>query len=188
MSSTLSALTDGELADLAVAGHDRAFAEIMQRYSRPVYRLVLANIADPDEALDLVQEAFVSAHRALARYDRDRPMSAWLARIALNKCRDWARRRAVRSLFRFARPIHEVADVHADDRPLQDVEAADRADLARVTRAIAALPTSQREPLILCSVEGRSQAEAAAILSITEKAVETRLRRARLALNAVLGR
>lgn len=188
MSLELAALSDGELVDLAAAGRERAFAEIMRRHRQPVYRLILANIADPDEALDLVQETFVSAHHALGRFDRNRAMTAWLARIALNKCRDWARRRAVRRLFRFALPLDDIAEQHADDRPGQDVEAYDRAELARLSKAVAALPASQREPLVLCSVEGLSQAEAAAILSISEKAVETRLRRARLRLNEMLGR
>lgn len=182
MSVDLAALTDGELADSASQGDDRAFAEIVRRHRQRIYRLVLASVADPDEALDLVQETFVSAHGALRRYDGERPMTAWLARIAINKCRDWGRRRAVRRLFGLAAPIDDIAELHADDRPAQDVEAEDRAELARLTRAIAELPATQREPLLLCSVDGLSQADAAAILSISEKAVETRIRRARQTL------
>lgn len=188
MRADLAALADGDLASLSAGGDDEAFAEIMRRHRQRVYRLILANVADPDEALDLVQETFVSAHGALHRFDPNRPMSAWLARIAINKCRDWGRRRAVRRLFGLATPLDEVADLHADDRPLPDAEAADRADLARLSRAVARLPASQREPLVLCAVDGLSQAEAATLLSISEKAVETRIRRARARLAEMLGR
>ncbi|MBB5712607.1 sigma-70 family RNA polymerase sigma factor [Sphingomonas xinjiangensis] len=186
MSPDLAALPDGDLADFAAAGQDRAFAEIMRRHRQRVYRLILANVGDPDEALDLVQETFVSAHGALRRYDRERPMSAWLSRIAINKCRDWARRRAVRRFLRLATSLEDIVDRHADERPLQDDEAASRMELARLSSAMAHLPASQREPLVLCTVEGLSQAEAAAVLSTSEKAVETRIRRARIRLGELL--
>ncbi len=115
-------------------------------------------------------------------------MSAWLARIALNKSRDWARRRAVRRMLGLATPVEEIAELHADDQPLQDVQASDRAELNRLARAVAQLPSSQREPLVLCAVDGLSQAEASEVLAISEKAVETRIRRARLTLAQLLGR
>ncbi|WP_394652005.1 RNA polymerase sigma factor [uncultured Sphingomonas sp.] len=188
MKPDLAALRDGDLAGRSVAGDDAAFTEIMRRHRQRVYRLILANVADPDEALDLVQETFVSAHGALRRFDPARPMPAWLARIALNKCRDWGRRRAVRRLFNISTPLDEIAELHADDRPLQDAEAADRAEMERLSRAIAQLPATQREPLVLCAVEGLSQADAASILAISEKAVETRIRRARARLAELIGR
>lgn len=181
-------LPDGELATLAVAGGDAAFSEIMRRHRSHVYRLVVGNVGDPDEALDLTQETFVSAHRALRRYDPARPMRAWLAAIAINKCRDWGRRRAVRRFLTFARPIDEAAEAVPADAPGHDIVAADRQELDRLRRAVADLPAALREPLVLHTVEGMSQAETAAVLAITEKAVETRLRRARIKLAERLGR
>jgi RNA polymerase sigma factor CnrH len=184
----LNDLSDGELAKLGIAGRDAAFGEIMRRHREAVYRIALANIADADEALDVTQETFVSAHLALRRYDASRSMRAWLAAIALNKCRDWARRRAVRRLFRFATPLDDVADQVADDSPDPEAIAADRQAMRRLAHAVADLPTSLREPLVLHTVEGMSQAETGAILSISEKAVETRLRRARIKLTEMLER
>ena len=63
----------------------------------------------------------------------------------------------------------------------------DRQELDRVARAIADLPMTLKEPLVLRIIEGLSQAETAAILSISEKAVETRLYRARAKLLDSLG-
>lgn len=186
MTLGLSSLSDGELADLSIAGRQQAFAELLRRHREPVYRLIVGNIADPDEALDLVQETFVSAHRALRRYDPERPMRAWLSRIALNKCRDWLRRRKVRRFLGLA-PAAEAPDL-PEDRPTQEMQAADRQELERVAREIAELPSSLREPLVLHVLESLSQAETGAILSISEKAVETRLRRARIRLSERIGR
>ncbi len=187
MSLDPASLTDGELAALSIAGRDSAFAEIMRRHREPIYRIIAGNIGNADEALDLVQETFVSAHRALARYDADRPMRRWLATIALNKCRDWRRRRAVRRLFAFALPLDDASTRVAEDRVLPDDEVAGREEMARVSRAIAELPAALREPLVLHTLQDLSQAETAAILSISEKAVETRIRRARVKLAERLG-
>ena len=96
MSDAYADRSDGGLAALSLAGEQAAFSEIVRRHKEPLHRLVARLIGDEEEALDLVQEAFVSAHRALGSYDASRPMRAWLSRIAINKARDWRRRRAVR--------------------------------------------------------------------------------------------
>lgn len=179
MTLDVAALTDGELAALSLAGRQTAFAEILRRHREPIYRIVVGNVADSDEALDLVQETFVSAWRALRRYDPERPMRGWLTTIALNKCRDWGRRRAVRRLFARALPLDGGVERVAEDRALPDAEAADRAELARTSLVIADLPATLREVLVLRTLEGLNQAEAAGALGISEKAVETRLYRAR---------
>lgn len=185
MSLDVSQCSDGELAALALGGQERAFREFLRRYRAVVYRLIRNNVRDGDEALDLTQETFVAAFAALRRYDPERPFKLWIARIALNKCRDWARRRAVRQFFTRAAPIDEAFGVASDDAS-PEAEAGDRAELARVSMAISRLPTKLREVLVLRAVEGMSQAEAAEALGVTEKTIETRLYRARLALAAML--
>ncbi len=183
-----TALTDGELAALSIAGRQAAFAEIMHRYRQPVFRLARAFLGDSDQALDLTQETFVAAHQALPRYDGARPMRAWLSTIAINKCRDWTRKRAVRRFLSFAMPIDGQAEAVVDDQVAIDDAAADRQELERVTRAISTLPMNLKEALVLRTIEGLSQAETAEVLSISEKAVETRLYRARARLIEKMGR
>jgi RNA polymerase sigma-70 factor (ECF subfamily) len=163
------------------AGRQAAFATLMRRHKQSLYRLVVAQTGDPDEALDLMQESFVSAHAALGRYDPARSLRAWLARIAINKCRDWHRRRRVRRFLTRVLPIEtgeRVADTAAD----AEAQAIYRDDLAHTLARIARLPAALREPLLLCGVDDLSHAEAAEALGITAKAVELRIRRARAAL------
>lgn len=82
---------------------------------------------------------------------------------------------------------HDSAiELIADDRPMQDDEVSDREELAKSLRAISAFPAAIREPLVLRTIEGLSQSETAEILGITEKAVETRLRRARERLRVAM--
>jgi len=184
MSLDWTTLTDGELATLSIAGRQAAFAEIMNRYRQPVFRLIRASVGDTDEALDLTQESFISAYQALARYDPERSMRAWLSTIAINKCRDWGRKKMVRRFITLGGAIGAEAERVADDRVAVDDAAADRQELERVAKVIAALPSNLREPLVLRTIEGLSQSDTAAILGISEKAVETRLYRARAKLEA----
>ena len=186
MSLDLAQCSDRELAALASAGQQQVYRELLRRYKPPVFRLIRANIGDPDEAMDLTQETFVAGFAALGRYDADRPFRIWIARIALNKCRDWARRRAVRSFFARALPLESAHQV-ASDGPAPDAEAADRVELARVRAAMARLAPNLREVLVLRGVEELSQAETAELLQTSEKAVEMRLYRARAKLKALLG-
>jgi len=178
VSHDIEQCSDGELAALALGGQQAAFREFLRRYKEPVYRLIRSNIGDSDEALDLTQETFLAAFGALKKYDPARPFRFWVMRIALNKCRDWARRQAVRNFFRKAQPIEQAFDL-ADDAPTPEAEAGDRAELAQVKQAMALLPHKLRQVLVLRAVEGLSQAEAADALGVSGKTIETRLYRAR---------
>jgi len=177
--------SDGELAALALAGRQAAFAELVRRHQSWVYRLAYSHVRDADEAVDLTQASFVAAFAALRRYDTTRSFRAWLSRIVINKCRDWHRRRAVRRMFAFALPIGEAHDV-ADETPWPDHAIGAKAELARTMEAIATLPATLKEVLILRTIEERSEAETAEILGISQKAIETRLYRARTRLAEIL--
>lgn len=185
MTLNLADCSDGELAALALGGRQAAFAELVRRHQGWVYRLVRSHIGDSEEAVDLTQACFVSAFSALSRYDGKRSFRAWLSRIALNKCTDWRRRRVVRRLLAFALPLGEARDV-ADDAPGVDRTVAGEAELKRTMTAIAALPAALKEVLILRTIEGCSEAETAEVLGISQKAVETRLYRARTRLSEIL--
>lgn len=186
MSLDLSRWSDADLAALARTGRQDVYREFLARYKVPVFRLIRSNVGDPDEAMDLTQETFVAGFAALARYDGERPFRTWISRIAINKCRDWARRRAVRSFFARALPL-ESAHAVASEGPAPDAEAGARDELARVRAAMAGLPHNLREVLVLRAVEEMSQSETAELLGVSEKTIETRLYRARTRLRSVLG-
>lgn len=185
MNGENAGLDDGALAARALAGREDAYRALMDRHRDAVYRMVRAQIDDADAALDVTQDSFIAAFAHLHRYDRTRPFRFWMMRIALNKCRDWRRRRAVRSFFTRARPMDEGVHV-ADSAPGPDAEVEGRRDMARVRRAIDALPENLRSVLLLRTVEGMSQSDVASLLGLSEKAVETRLYRARTKLTEMV--
>ena len=176
---------DGALAVRALAGQQAAYRALMERHRDAIWRLAKGHVGDPDEALDITQETFVAAFAALARYDPSRPFRIWIARIALNKCRDWGRRRTVRRFFAFAKPIDDALDL-ADSRATPEETLRSQHELSRIHTAIAALPATLKEVLLLRTIETMSQAETAQLLAISEKAVETRLYRARAKLAKIL--
>lgn len=183
MISALADCTESDLVALARSSHDAAFAEIVRRHREALYRIAMASLGQTEDALDAVQESFIAAYLALARFDVSRPLRPWLARIVLNQCRDRLRRRAVR---RFLLPFVGTDVDVADAAPGPAHLAADRDALARTMRAIAALPAGLREPLVLTAIEGMAQADVAQTLGLSAKAVELRVRRARARLRDAL--
>lgn len=172
--------SDGELAQAAASGDERAYAQLVSRHKDGLYRLLRRYLGDPDEAYEAAQEAFIAAWGALSRYDPSRSFGAWLRTIAINKARDRGRRLAVRRIV--------FGTTSLDDDPARDrADAAARADdaiidrerISLLQRAIARLPATLRAPLLLTAIEGRSHQEAGEILGVSAKSVETRVYRAR---------
>lgn len=176
---------DADLVVAALNRDERAFSELMRRHKDSLYRFVRSYVGDASEAYDLVQESFVSAWAALSRFERQRPFAVWLRRIALNKCRDWTRRRKVRAFFYEARPLDSPSSlaVSSDADDPSDVEAS---RLGQLEQAIANLPTSLKEPLLLTTLDGMSHSEAASLLNLTPKAIEVRVYRAKRAVARAL--
>src|ERR1700712_306572 len=84
--------TDAELVTSALRGSQDAFRELVTRFERPVYSLVLRMIQDAGTAEDLAQEVFVKAFRRLDTYDPQWKFSSWLFKIAHNTTIDHLRR------------------------------------------------------------------------------------------------
>lgn len=167
----------------AAQGDRAAFSRLMSATKGDLHRFVTRYVGDPDEALDLVQESYAAAWLSIRRYDPARPFGAWVRTIALNKCRDWSRRRRVRRMVRGVMGLDAPeAMAIGDPAPGVDVRVDERRRLERLNRALAELPDGQRAPLLLAVLEGRSHAEIGEILGLSSKAVELRIARARRAL------
>jgi RNA polymerase sigma-70 factor (ECF subfamily) len=176
-------ITDAELAVAARQGDQDAFAHIMRRHKGWLYQFIRRYVADKDDAYDVLQESFVSAWSALSRFDPERPLEAWLRRIALNKCRDRARRSTVR---RAALSVLGWLGAQTEQTPTAENRAAADQALQRLDAAIGNLPQALKEPLVLTMLEGMSHKDAGEMLGINAKAVETRVYRAKKQLATVL--
>jgi RNA polymerase sigma factor CnrH len=184
-----SAPSDEALALRAQQGERAAFDLLIARHKGPLYRLVRRYVGDADDAYDILQNALISVWEGLQRFDTQRPFLAWARVIALNKCRDFSRRRRFRRLIlqAFASEPAPVTSLSPPDQEdVQNIAAQEDHRLRRLDEAIGALPALYKEPLVLTTAGGLSQEATAALLKTTTKAVEMRLRRARRKLMEVL--
>jgi len=93
------ALEDFKLIDKATKEKDQtAYAELMKRYKKPVYHMILKMVRNVDDAEDLTIEAFAKAFRNLHRFKKDYTFSTWLFRIATNNAIDFIRKKKLDTL------------------------------------------------------------------------------------------
>jgi len=150
----------------AQSGSSEAAEALFRRHWRPAYRAAFLVVRDGHAAEDIVQEAFLSALRALDRFDRRRPFGPWLHRIVVNRAIDWSRARALR------REVGENPGTR-EDRAHAPADAYSH-DLVT---ALAALPPEQRAVVVLRHVLGYTPGEIAKILGFPRGTVNSRLRR-----------
>ena len=176
------ALADADLLSRIAGGDRRAFAALMRRHGDKVRGLALGFGGRAGEADDIVQDVFLMLwRRPNAWQPGQAAFTTWLYRVVANRCLDRARRRR---LWRWL-PFADVPEP-ADDAPTALAALSGRDRLAAVARALRSVPERQRLALLLASQGGRSNAEIAAILGISQGAAEQLLVRARRTLRAVI--
>ncbi|MDP8943808.1 MAG: sigma-70 family RNA polymerase sigma factor, partial [Actinomycetota bacterium] len=167
--------SDHRLAALVHAGHERAFEVLVERYRKPLYAQC-RRILTAERAEDAVQQAFLSAWSALREGVEVRDMRAWLHRIARNAALN-ARRRAGYDYDELRESLVGSETAEADLER--------RAVMRRTLAGLAALPERQREALLRIAVEGRTHAEVARDLGVSDGAVRQLVHRARSTLRSV---
>jgi RNA polymerase sigma-70 factor (ECF subfamily) len=180
----------GEEAGLVrrcLAGDEKAYRELVERYQAQVYSLALRMVRRAEDAEDLTQETFVRMFRALSRYDPTRPFAAWLFTIASRLCIDHIRRRKVSpiSLTQRERDSEEEYQIEVEDPGLKPDEVATHAEEERRTAdLIAWLPPHYRIVVILRHQQDLSYQEIAEALNLPLGTVKARIHRARALLKA----
>lgn len=169
-----------ELVARIAAGDRRAFTHLVEPLVPRLLATALRMLGARQEAEDAVQNALASAWVARGRIDPSRPFLPFLTTITLNKCRDKLRRRKAAAFLGFGRG--SMPELAYDPAPSPETETVDRQLLEQTHAEIERLPLRLREAMILVAIDGRSQSEAAELLGISEKAVESLVYRARRTL------
>lgn len=176
---------DRDRADMAElqAGHDAALNGLMERHAAPVFHFLFRMVGNEEDANDLAQETFVRVFKSRRNFRPGQKFSTWLFTIAANLARNhfrWRSRHPNLSLdAENAETEHTLASTLPADSPPPNEAVLTGERAAAVRAAVKNLPEDLRAALVLCEWEERSVAEAAAILTTTPKAVESRLYRAR---------
>jgi RNA polymerase sigma-70 factor (ECF subfamily) len=180
-----------DMARLA-EGHEAALTALMERHAGQLFHYLVRSLQDESDAADLAQETFARVYQHRRKFNPRQKFTTWLYAIASNLVRDryrWRARHPQVSLdTEHDHPEASLKDTlrAADPSPDQTLQAAEQA--AAVRQAIAALPEDLRQPLLLAAYQDLPQADIAAILHCSVKAVETRLYRARHHLRARLAK
>jgi len=173
-----------DLVEKVKAGNRAAFDRLVGLHLPRLLSLARRMLGSDDEAEDALQSALASTWMARAKLDPAKPVAAYLTTVTLNKCRDQLRRRKAARLMGLGAFDPDMSV--ASNAPDVVSEIADRQALEEVSRAIEHLPIRLREALVLVVIDERSQREAAELLGVTEKTIETRVYRARQRLREKL--
>jgi RNA polymerase sigma-70 factor (ECF subfamily) len=169
--------SDRDLMGRLAAGDREALAPLMERHYRRLYRIALAYLRRPDDALDVVQETFVKAYVHAARWDGAAEVAPWLTRIAVNQAIDvyrrGRRRRAAEEPFDEVAPRAVAVDDPSPERRLLGREIGERVD-----SALGILPERQRAIFVLRHYEELSLQEIAQALDMSLGTVKSSLHRA----------
>lgn len=182
-------MTEQELVTRAKAGDDGAFAQLMQANETRIYNLTLRMTGNPEDAMDLAQEAFLNAWRGLKFFKGDSAFSTWVYRLASNACIDHLRRKKRRQDISQPMPVKDEDDSQPDipDDRFQPEQELERQDLRRAVAAgLEQLSDEHRQVLVMREINGLSYQEIADVLDLEPGTVKSRISRARLSLRKIL--
>lgn len=177
-----SLMDDDQVIERVCAGEIELFEVVMRRYNQRIYRTVRSILRDDDEAVDVMQEAYLNAYSHLRDFSGRARFSTWLTRIAVHEA--FARLRRRRRL----EPLEDSdsEDLMTSQTPGPDERASDGELRVFLEEAVDTLPETFRTTFMLRAVEHLSVAETAEVLGIPEETVKTRHHRARERLQNAL--
>lgn len=180
---------DHELVARVQQGDKRAFDVLVQRYQLKIIKLISRYVHDPTEALDIAQEAFLKAYRALPGFRGESAFYTWLYRIAINTAKNYL-------VAQGRRPPGSDIDAQEAEQfdgqsSLKEYETPERLLLkdeieATVYKAIDELPEDLRTAISLREFEGMSYEEIAQTMGCPIGTVRSRIFRAREAIDKKL--
>jgi len=167
---------DSELLALVQHGSHPAFTALVERHTEQFYRLAFRFLQNRAAAEDVVQDAFLKLWEDPGKWqpDKNSKFTTWFYRVVVNLCLDWQKRK---------RPLELNEDMPlVEERATADQAMLHHEEKNILEQAIAALPERQRTALNLCFDEGVSNQEAADIMGINLKALQSLLMRAKTTL------
>ena len=169
---------DRELMERLARGDREALTPLVDRHHRRLYRIAVGYLREREDALDVVQEAFVKVFQAASRWDGSADAGPWLSRVTVNLSIDrWRRNKRRGQTFS---PLAEGdhLDVLADHRPAPDRGVEGRESGERLAVALRALPERQRAVVVLRHYQELSLEEIAQALGMSLGTVKSSLHRA----------
>ncbi len=156
-------------------GDESAFRALVDAWKDRIYNTCLGLVQQGEDAEDCTQEVFITAYRKIGQFREEAAVGTWLYRVAVNRSLDLLRKRS-----------REKQHGEWIDFQHPGVQLEKKQDAAILFRAIRQLPENQKVAYQLQQMENLSQREIAAVMDISESAVEGLLQRARNTLRKIL--
>lgn len=169
----LAARSDDELMTLAQAGVREAFAVLVERHAAKLISACTRFVSDAHTGRELAQETWLAVWSERARYRRDGRFVVWLHTLARNRCRNHLRHRGVTQSYARTTAAEEHASGRADGAEIDRLLEEERQQ--RVQRALARLPESMREVLVLRFTQELRYDEIADVLRVRESTLRSRV-------------
>lgn len=165
-----------ELVEQCKANDRKAQMQLYKQYCAGMYTVALRFVKDPDDAEDVLQEAFIKAFQKIDQFKGEVTFGAWLKKIVVNRCIDF-----LKSNRKLLTPLEEkhMANVAIDET---DWSVEGDVDITEIKQAMEQLPEKYGMVLKLYLMEGYDHAEISEILKISETASRTRLLRGKTQL------
>lgn len=157
-------------------GETEYFSVLLDRYSRPLYSLIVQIVGCPEDAEELLQDVFLKAYRNLSGYKRESKLSTWLYRIAYNVAISATRKKKQEFLYIEESTINNVPDEKAHE--VIDL-AADEEQINRLVSAIDHLSGEEKALITLFYYEDKSIEEISEVMKLSVSNVKVRLHRTR---------
>lgn len=182
---------DQALVARAQAGDQQAFQMLVQRYQRKVYGVAYGMLHSSEDAMDVVQEAFIRVHRYLERFKGSSSFFTWLYRITVNLCIDHIRREGKAQTVDYddamAHPEQQTGQLQPWSLDGNPARSMDRKELREaIDRALETLSANHRAVILMREVEGLSYAEMAEVMQCSKGTIMSRLFHARRRMQAAL--
>lgn len=188
----LASSDDGVLIRRAQAGDSSAFDDLVRRYENRAYQYAYRLTRNPEEAADVVSEAFVRVYGALKNFKGHSAFPTWLYRILTNCFLDQKKREKSRQTVSLDAPNQNIdgeTERQFEDPSRSPLEEATRSEMeATMAAAVANLPEYQRAMIVMYHAEMLSYEEIAEALDLPLGTVKSRLNRARLSLRDALAK
>ncbi len=156
-----------------LTGNKQAYAHIIDKYKNRLYATILRMTRNPQNAQDLVQEAFIKVYQQLNKYDQKGSFSSWIYRVAINHCMDEFRKKSYKMK---QAEINEEKIVNTNH---PEVVFLKKEKSRQLERLIATLPEDERMIILLRYVSELSYNEISELIEIPLSDVRSKLHRAK---------
>jgi len=183
-------MEESDLIQKLRAGDQVAFKVLFEKFKLRVFNTCLSYLQHTEEAEEVTQDVFVEIYRSISQYKAESTLSTWIYRISVNKCLDFLRHRKRKkrsglliSLFKRESTELQIDTPHFH-HPGVILENKEKASV--LFKVVDQLPDQQKTAFILSQIEDLSQKEIAAVMKLSDKAVESLLQRAKANLRKEL--